>query len=286
MSSSFAFVPRAVSRPSARRPASASIAPTVLRTTCTESEPNTRDPIAPVSSSRQSKTAYSTQDYANLFGVALSDYALWTDQDLRRIIGPCPPTSSPEENEGCELRYYFAVNEHVDQIFSPVIPLNYLLTRSSTLSPLNLLGSQAAIVKALRECASDVFDVRLLVSAPPSTTCFRNNPGDVGAYEIRRKDWVDALTRPYSREVFNGKTVYMVRCLSFSHREKRVLSRLKRKIYLYSTELCRPSYIISFPSCQKSRHALHRPSAYKTSYFLPIIWTTLRTRQSARVSLW
>ena len=103
----------------------------------------------------------------------------------------------------------------VDQVFSSVIPLNNFLSRSIILAPLNLVRSHAAIVKALRECASDVFDVRLLVSIPASTTWFRNRLDDVGAYEIRRKDWVDALTRPYSREVFNGKTVYVVRCLSF-----------------------------------------------------------------------
>jgi hypothetical protein len=96
-----------------------------------------------------------------------------------------------------------------------VISLSYLLNSSKVLAPLQLQDSQTPIVKALRSYASDVLDVRLLVSEPSSLTWFRgdNNTDDVGGYEIRRKDWVDGASScigELSKADWAKQTIYMV----------------------------------------------------------------------------
>lgn len=97
--------------------------------------------------------------------------------------------------------------------FYKVIPLRHLLDSSKILVPLQIRDSQTLIVKALRSCASDVIDVRLLVSEPSSSTWFGSGSKYTGGYEIRRKDWADNAPRPFqelSKNDWEERTIYLV----------------------------------------------------------------------------
>jgi hypothetical protein len=109
---------------------------------------------------------------------------------------------------------FFFYNEKFDWFYK-VIPLSYLLESSKILVPLQLQDSQTLIVKALRSCASDVVDVRLLVTEPgPSSSTWarsRDKSKSAGGYELRRKDW----TRPLgdrTKSQWDEQTIYVV-CL-------------------------------------------------------------------------
>lgn len=93
MSSSFPFLPRAVSKhrkdqnahPPRRVPALDS--PAVAQDLYVTTDVNGRDKTkVTVSGETGGKTKYSDEDYANVICIAISDYALWLDPDLRRTV--------------------------------------------------------------------------------------------------------------------------------------------------------------------------------------------------------
>ena len=99
MSSSFAFVPRTLPR-DRRKPVQ-------------NVHPNRSAPIlTPTVSSRgtdkasggtDGKVRYSDKDYANVICIAISDYALWSDPDLRRTVDWSTASQSDQQaNDGCE----------------------------------------------------------------------------------------------------------------------------------------------------------------------------------------
>ena len=107
-----------------------------------------------------------------------------------------------------------SVHEKFDGFYK-VIPLRYLLLRSPVLSGLHLEKYEVPIVKALRSCANNELEIRMLVSAPSRSNWLgkQDNVSDLGGYEIRRKDWESVLRRPsmaYSRDDWEKRTLYMV----------------------------------------------------------------------------
>jgi hypothetical protein len=102
-----------------------------------------------------------------------------------------------------------------------VIPLSYLLQHSPLLSQACISYSESTeltVAKALRAVASDIFDVRMIVSdTMPLTWSSKKKIESVGLYEMRRKDWVTSDLQPppnYSRSEWERRTIYVVRRLS------------------------------------------------------------------------
>jgi hypothetical protein len=104
MSSSFAFVPRTVSK--GRKKPVQNVLPT--RSVPNSSTPN---PIPKVNDRGKTKASggtdggkakYSDEDYANVICIAISDYALWSDPDLRRTVDWSSTSESGQQaNDGC-----------------------------------------------------------------------------------------------------------------------------------------------------------------------------------------
>ena len=96
MSSSFAFLPRAISK-HRKNPIQNAYPPRcvpTLRTVTQDTDAFTTDvngrdtgkTKVTVSGETGGKTQYSDEDYANVICMAISDYALWLDPDLRRTV--------------------------------------------------------------------------------------------------------------------------------------------------------------------------------------------------------
>jgi hypothetical protein len=217
MSSSFAFVPRKVAK--STKPATQTSANTQTRilppTPSTSSSSHIEQNLNVVDKKGKAKANDKTDeddDYAILISLALSNHAIWSDPELRRVL--------EWNNEGCKSisRPYFL--EKFDWFYNSVVPLSHLLRHSSVISSSGKhleLEPEAAIVKALRRDASAVVDVRVLVSQPSKSDWFqkdRNNRKEsVGGYEIRRKDWNSEVRpdRDYTKSDWDERTVYMVR---------------------------------------------------------------------------
>ncbi|KAG6902215.1 hypothetical protein C0995_003047 [Termitomyces sp. Mi166 len=191
MASSFPFIPRTLAK--GKQKASQNLS---QPSTSTIQSLN-RTPSITATPGPTNKTKYSNEDYINLFKLALSDYALWADPDLRRTIDWSSESFSHEQTG--------------DGFF----PLSHLLRRSKVLGPLNIESLQIPIAKALRSDATSALEVRLLVSEPSSSTWSgkRDNARDLGAYEVRRRDSGNASSRPsqnHSRQYWEDRTVYVV----------------------------------------------------------------------------
>ena len=91
-----------------------------------------------------------------------------------------------------------------------VISLRYVLWHSSVLRlGQDLRAEEIGIVKALRSHASEVLEVRMIVSN--SSDSWQSK--DRGIYEVRRKDWEDMLhvpSREYTKDQWEKNTIYMV----------------------------------------------------------------------------
>ena len=104
-----------------------------------------------------------------------------------------------------------------------VVPISYLLRRAPFRGSLPLVGSsppepsETEVVKALRTHASHAVEVRMrLASSSPIWygTGKTSRKKDVGAYEVRRKDWSSLRDRPshgWTHARWGGMTIYMVR---------------------------------------------------------------------------
>ncbi|KAG5636960.1 hypothetical protein H0H81_006264 [Sphagnurus paluster] len=148
------------------------------------------------------KENYSNEDYAALVCLGLSDYALWADAELRRTVD----WASEKSGDGCKSRFH------------------RLALESTFLAPLKLEGSQPAIAKALRSCAADVLELRLLVTDPSSSTWFggHDDSADLGAYEVQRKDW--NIGRDYTRADWDNRTLY-VESIPVQYRSPHTIAR-------------------------------------------------------------
>ncbi|KAF8076854.1 hypothetical protein FPV67DRAFT_1715344 [Lyophyllum atratum] len=213
MSSAFPFVPRTLS--SAKRKSTQHVSPATA--SAVRQAPGGASQLAVPSATRppknpqaSNKGQYTNEDYTVLLCLALSDYALWSDPDLRRKLEWSSDASSSEQGEG-------------------FFPLSHLLEDSKLLAPLGLGNSQVPIARALRSNAADVLEVRLLVSDPSASTWFggQTDSKDIGAYEVRRKDWTETLTGPsrgYSRTDWERRTVY-VENIPVQHRTVPTIAR-------------------------------------------------------------
>ncbi|KAG6914056.1 hypothetical protein DXG01_002737 [Tephrocybe rancida] len=158
MSSPF-FKPRAITKPKPKPNSTQHVLPHAS---------SSIHPIHPPPSTSTSTTPATkpkfNEDYTSLFSLALSDYALWADSDLRRALDFS--RESDEEGDG------------------GFVPLTQLLKRSKVLAPLALEKVQVQIVKALR--AEGKMDARLLVSEPSASTWGGQAPDrrDLGAASL------------------------------------------------------------------------------------------------------
>ncbi|KDQ64102.1 hypothetical protein JAAARDRAFT_27728 [Jaapia argillacea MUCL 33604] len=112
-------------------------------------------------------------DYGILISLALSDYALWSEPDLRRTI--------ESNSEG-------------------FIPLSFIFQHSPYFAHISN-PSELLAVKSIRALTSDVgaLEVRMLVSSPSRANWYKKEVGNVrdvlGGHEVRRSDWVDMVER-------------------------------------------------------------------------------------------
>ncbi|KAH0840207.1 hypothetical protein J3R83DRAFT_1208 [Lanmaoa asiatica] len=220
MAAHFAFVPRAVSKYTtpwqgiSRPPPTPSPPPDP--TTDTEPEGDEDDPSSITLDNvkgkekavepAHSKQSTVTQDIASLISLALSDYNIWLDADLRWKLDAC-------------LR---------DEIFpdgAGFVPINYLLRRAPFRGSLPLRNgqpepSETEVVKALRTHASHTLEVRMHLLSSSSAlsssvwygTGKTSRKKDVGGYEVRRRDWATLRDRPshgWTRARWDEMTVYM-----------------------------------------------------------------------------
>ncbi|KAF9458488.1 hypothetical protein BDZ94DRAFT_1270562 [Collybia nuda] len=138
------------------------------------------------------KLKLSEEDYENLLCLALSDYAMWLDPDLRRNVEwNSRPGPGYQGNDG-------------------FIPLTSLLRTSKILAPLHLWSLETAIAKAIRFHAATSLEIRLRVSEPSTSAWTKagDSAAEVGGYEIRRKDW--EITREHlSRGQWEERSIYL-----------------------------------------------------------------------------
>ncbi|KAF5324654.1 hypothetical protein D9611_004386 [Ephemerocybe angulata] len=176
---SLAFVPRKLAKKTATGSKAAALP---------EAKPAVSAPAADTSAKGKEKAPAgpSAEECATLFCLALSDYALWADSDLRMKL-----SGSSEE--------------------ATYISLNYLLHHSSVLQP--LLGiPQTLLVKHLRTHLSDVLDFRMLVATPQpwfNRSGATSSQTTGGGYEVRLKTWDPASSPIYSKLDWEKRAVYV-----------------------------------------------------------------------------
>ena len=244
MSSPLTFIPRKLTRPkSSLRPAivsknaEATSLPTAacpILTTKEKGKDRAMDGDEHVQHLGRTKTKQTTkftdEDHASLVCLALSDYALWSDADLRRRIDQGQlQTVALDEESGEGTGNTAAIDQDAGcTFFIPIsllwlpyacsldIPLSYLVKHSRVLSPILSGIPETTIIKAIRTYAVDFIDVRLLFAAPSSSGWYRDGSGSrpsQGGYEIRRKDWATTCrnaSSTYSKNDWKSLTVYMV----------------------------------------------------------------------------
>ncbi|KAF8547011.1 hypothetical protein OG21DRAFT_1517701 [Imleria badia] len=197
MTAPFAFVPRAVSKYTkewqgiSRPPPSPSPPPDPT----TDSDDEHTEPA---------HRKHSTQDIASLISLALSDYNIWLDSDLRwKLDASLQDDTSPDN--------------------AAFVPINYLLRRAPFRGSLpsastNPEPSETEALKALRTHASRTFEVRMRLPTSTSSASVWYGTGktsrkkDVGGYEVRRRDWAtlrDCSSRGWTRARWDEMTAYM-----------------------------------------------------------------------------
>ncbi|TFK28945.1 hypothetical protein FA15DRAFT_583423 [Coprinopsis marcescibilis] len=150
-----------------------------------------------------------------LVWLALSDYALWADGDLRRRLevnaDEDEGNTGEVENEGCILPSAFRWNARTDFILD--ISFNYVLNHSPILSRLKRFAgtSQTPLMKAVRTSASHLFDLQLIVTEPQpwfnrNGSASSDTHGTLGGYRVRRKN---RQGLGYTKRDWDERTVYM-----------------------------------------------------------------------------
>ncbi|KAI8989893.1 hypothetical protein BD414DRAFT_485452 [Trametes punicea] len=179
----FQFVPRKVAQ-KARTQQHASKQTSVLAGAAQAAERPVDDVIA------KRKTTDATthdEDLAALLWFSLSEHSLWTNVDLRRALASA--------DDGW-------------------LPLSVLRRHTAYLAHLSHSPAESAFVKAVRVHAAD-----RAPKAAWSAMQMSSPTDDSGGYEIRRKDWRDALSRARNsmRHEWESRTVYM-ECVPLAHR--------------------------------------------------------------------
>ncbi|KAF8338492.1 hypothetical protein F5887DRAFT_1137510 [Amanita rubescens] len=217
MSSTFPFLPRKVAASSKKQNVQAQpLDPGRTEETGGSSSRDVSDAIQREGKGKEKATAaeqrtskVTDDDYAHLVCLALSDYALWSDPQLRRALDPA---QAEDDLLICEI---------IDVLNYPLdIPLNDVFKR--LLPSFGLVSPQTTAlvgtVKALRAYAAELIDVRLLLEEPSDG--WRRAGGSstgsksFGGYELCRKDWTRESTPTqlsYSRHDWQERTVYVER---------------------------------------------------------------------------
>jgi len=185
------------------------------------------------SSKSSSSKAADLEDLAGLVCLALSDYALWADPDLRRridLVGELPEhrhgdvnaeaMSRDDDGLGCMSVLFSALRRDSDRDSNTDISLAYLFRHSPAFFLVSGLPSfvdqpETTYVKALRAHAADYIDVRLIVNPEiyaSSRTAAHWSKAAAG-YEVRRKN----LPKPdhsgpssHGKAYWDNSTIYVV----------------------------------------------------------------------------
>ncbi|KIP10388.1 hypothetical protein PHLGIDRAFT_50327, partial [Phlebiopsis gigantea 11061_1 CR5-6] len=134
----------------------------------------------------QEPTTLLEEDYAAMLSLSVSDYALWADPELR---------------------------QNMDFAEDGFVPLAYLLDRIPLLDGTKSHALEAVLVKAIRSFASEVFDVRMLMSSPSRALWYggTTHKGYSGGYEVRLRGWKDVVARAggMTRNKWEEQTIYI-----------------------------------------------------------------------------
>ncbi|KAI0355487.1 hypothetical protein OH77DRAFT_1480149 [Trametes cingulata] len=200
------FVPRKVAQ-KARTHAAPAVTPPTAVAVYTASDAGPSQPAAaPEKAVHDTKgkgkstpdPAVNDEDLAALLWLSLSDHSLWANVDLRRALASADEGWIPLRTLLLVQSAYFA---HVGA--SRALP-------------------ESAYVKAVRTHAAELLEVRMRVSAPSKAGWYgagESSKDEGGGYEIRRKDWREALPRARNstRAEWESRTVYM-ECIPLAHR--------------------------------------------------------------------
>lgn len=175
-----------------------------------EDEDSRKFPAKQALSKSSSSKAADLEDLAGLVCLALSDYALWADPDLRRKIDL--DGEAPEHHQG-DVN---AESMNVDDDDLGYISLAYLFRHSPAFSLMSGLPSfvnqpETTYVKALRAHAADYIDVRLIVNPEvysTSRTMAHWSKAATG-YEVRRKNIARPNHSGYGKAYWDNSTVYV-----------------------------------------------------------------------------
>ena len=97
---------------------------------------------------------------------------------------------------------------------TPVLPISFLLNTSPIFGGETSHPPESSIIRSIKE--SNAFEVRIALVEPDASTwrsaAGRSNDGDVGGYEIRRRDWgtLKERIRKYTAYQWEERTVYVV----------------------------------------------------------------------------
>ncbi|KZT06499.1 uncharacterized protein LAESUDRAFT_700335 [Laetiporus sulphureus 93-53] len=95
------------------------------------------------------------------------------------------------------------------------VPLRYVLRHSDYVRAVNPLPLETALVKILRNKASDIFDVRMTMTMASQSTWYRSyqavDQDQSGGFEIRRRDWetLPRRLREYTKQDWDLRSVYI-----------------------------------------------------------------------------
>lgn len=182
-------------------------------------------------------------DFAFLVWLALSDYSLWADGDLRRrmetnaagragLLGENQIVSgdnmtidekesqNASDDQGCTCLCIVVSSQMI--IYPIDLPLDQLFKQSQVFYSVSEIqpycdAKEIIYVNSLRQFAKDVIDVRFIVDPESSSTRTavgsRRQRKPQSGYEVRRTDFAslkDSEFSRYSKSHWSALTVYMV----------------------------------------------------------------------------
>lgn len=143
------------------------------------------------------KSSFSDKEYASLISLALSDFALFSNPDLRRKID--------EGEDGCQS--FLFVYDKCQAVLTHFAVVSLLHVLKHALHGILISELETAVAKALRSEATDSIEVRMVFSGPSWSA--HGSSKNKGMFEVRRKDPQNMFTR----ENWKERTLYLVRAL-------------------------------------------------------------------------
>ncbi|KAH9482264.1 hypothetical protein JR316_0004362 [Psilocybe cubensis] len=277
--STFAFLPRSIKQRKAETPAKqdqvsssvASISTLAGAPIASESQSSkkwkgdakgkAKDPTDLQTSSGHKAILHSSakslepEDLARVVCLALSDYNLWSDSDLRRKIDWAGGGEFGQEDN-------VSIDDQGGKLGedSGYIPLSYIKKNSAvflqaTSSPSYIEQPDIAYVKALRSHASYLVDVRLVLSTDQSSNFAperwpRTGSSSTG-YEVRRKKPI-ANSREFGKSEWDKLTVY-IENIPVQYRSVYGVAKVVSSLLPYSEYPMSKVQNVSFPSHHNDR---------------------------------